>query len=479
LSILILLLRENYLGLFLKRVSPFSIKGRIDSMKIFGIPVKVEASFLLVLLMASARSSDVSMIAEWGLVVFFSILIHELGHAFAGRAFGLEPQITLYAMGGLTSWADNRKEMKPSQSILISLAGPFSGLLLGGLVFLLQPFYEGDSFLMSVAISDLLWINIAWSIFNLFPILPLDGGHVLESVEEWWRGKRENIISTCISLAVSLLVFGWAISIKYHWVAFLTGWFAWSNASAIIQRIKGRADRSLQEKIDSAREELKNNNGKAVIKLSEEVFVKAKSEQLQQSALELLIYGYVLEMNFEDAEKRLHHYKVIFGANLYMEGFLLYHKGEFDQATLVLQEAFNKENSFRTGELLFHTHLQANRLEQALQLCSHTVLEKNSVYFCHCLQARAFELGQIEFAAQVGLEAFAKTKDPTIAYNIGCAFAQQNHLQEAFNWILCAVQSGFRDRALLETDPDTAEVRKLPEFEQVYRILAEKEIVPV
>jgi Zn-dependent protease len=448
-------------------------------MKILGIPVKVEASFLLLLLMASARNSDVSMIAEWGLVVFFSILIHEMGHAFTGRAFGLEPQITLYAMGGLTSWTNNRKEIKPAQSILISLAGPFSGLLLGGLVFLLQPFYKGDSFLMSVAISDLLWINIAWSLFNLLPIVPMDGGHILESVEEWWRGKRENIVSTCISLAVSVMVFGWAISVKYYWIAFLTGWFAWSNAGAIIQRIKQRVDRSLQEKIDSAREELKNENGKAVIKLSKEVFEKAKSEQLQQSALELLIYGYVLEMNFEDAEKRLHHYKVIFGAHLYMEGFLLYHKGEFDQATAVLQEAFNNENSFRTGELLFQAHLQANRLEQALQLCSHPVLEKQRGNFCICLQARAFELDQIEFARQLGLEAFEKTKDPIVAYNIGCCLARQNHLQEAFHWILCAVQSGFRERALLETDPDIAEVRKLPEFEQVYRILAENEIVPV
>jgi hypothetical protein len=82
-------------------------------------------------------------------------------------------------------------------------------------------------------------------------------------------------------------------------------------------------------------------------------------------------------------------------------------------------------------------------------------------------------------AIQIGLQAFEKTSDPIIAYNIGCAFAQQNNLQEAFNWILCAVQNGFNDRALIETDADIAEVRKLPEFERVYRLLAEKEEVSV
>ena len=419
------------------------------------------------------------MIAEWGLVVSFSILVHEMGHAFAGRAFGLEPQITLYAMGGLTSWANTSKEIQPSQSILISLAGPFSGLLLGGLVFLLQPFYKGDSSLMYIVISDLLWINIAWSLFNLLPIVPLDGGHVLESVEQWWRGKRENMISTVISLAVSLAVFVWAISISYAWVAFLTGWFAWSSASALFKRIQLRTDQPLQEKIEFARQELRNENGREVVKLSQEVFEKAKSEQVKQTALELLIYGHIFEQDFAEAEKHLHHYKALFGSDLYIEGFLLYRKTGYDQAIEFLQEAFNKEKSFRTGEMLFQAHLQANRLEQAFELCPHPVLEKNSVYFCICLQERAFELGQVEFAAQAGLQAFEKTKDPTIAYNIGCAFAQQKRLQEAFNWILCAAQSGFSDRAFVETDPDIAEVRKLPEFERVYRSMEEKESVSV
>jgi Zn-dependent protease len=443
-------------------------------MKIFGMPVKVEASFLLVLFMAMARSSDLSLIAEWGLVVFFSVLVHEMGHGFAGRAFGLEPQITLYAMGGLTSWTDDRKAISPVQSICISLAGPLSGLLLGGLVFLLKPFYAGDSFLIRVAIADLLWANIAWSLFNLLPIIPLDGGHIVESLEEWWRGKSENLASTILSIAVAAAVCLWAFTTQSSWVAFLTAWFLWSNATTIIRRIQLRFDQPLEEKLKTAGQELQNGNGKALIKLSEEVFTKARSEPLKRKALELLIYGYTLEQDFGEAQKRLYHYKALFGANLYIEGYILYCKGEYEQAIKLFEEVFDKEQSLHTGRMLFQALLEAKRPQQALQLFSHAVFDGRSASFYLHLQSQAFEQREMDLAAQLGLQAFEKTKDPAIAYNIACAFAMQGNLPEALQWLRRAVESGFSDKTLMESDADIAEVRKLPEFEPIYRLLAEK-----
>jgi hypothetical protein len=73
-------------------------------MKIFGIPVKVDPFFLLVVgFLGYGRIEQPVFLVEWIVVVLFSILIHELGHAFTVRAFGLSPKIELYGMGGLTS----------------------------------------------------------------------------------------------------------------------------------------------------------------------------------------------------------------------------------------------------------------------------------------------------------------------------------------------------------------------------------------
>ncbi|HKZ80570.1 MAG TPA: hypothetical protein VI750_12995 [Pyrinomonadaceae bacterium] len=74
---------------------------------ILGIPIRIEASFLVLgLFLAGTHSLRFSLLIEWFLVVFFSILLHELGHALTGRQFGLSPRITFYSMGGLTSWTN-------------------------------------------------------------------------------------------------------------------------------------------------------------------------------------------------------------------------------------------------------------------------------------------------------------------------------------------------------------------------------------
>src|SRR5215510_3151812 len=105
-------------------------------MKIFGIPVKIDPSFLFVCaLLAAGRLSQPVFLIEWLAVIFVSILIHELGHALVVRSFGLSPQIMLYSMGGLTSWREE-KSISHAKHIAISLAGPFAGFIFGGVVYL-------------------------------------------------------------------------------------------------------------------------------------------------------------------------------------------------------------------------------------------------------------------------------------------------------------------------------------------------------
>jgi Zn-dependent protease len=104
--------------------------------KIFGIPTKVEPSFLVLsLFLAANRGLNLLLLLEWLVIVFISVLLHELGHALVARRFGLSPQITLYSMGGLTSWSEVT-EIAPPKHLAISLAGPAAGFLLGGVLFL-------------------------------------------------------------------------------------------------------------------------------------------------------------------------------------------------------------------------------------------------------------------------------------------------------------------------------------------------------
>lgn len=126
----------------------------------------------------------------WLAIVFVSILVHELGHAFMARAFGYRSEVILVFFGGLAIYPRERSESY-SREILITLAGPGAGFLLGAVTFFSLPLIamaaqnlDGDLPVQATAFTlrNLLWVNIFWSILNLMPVLPLDGGRVTDVV---------------------------------------------------------------------------------------------------------------------------------------------------------------------------------------------------------------------------------------------------------------------------------------------------------
>ena len=158
------------------------------SFSIFGIPMRVQLWFAaLAVILGTGWFHDVAALVVFCGIVFVSVLAHELGHAFVGRAFGLKPAITLHGLGGLTSWVGGRG-VGPGRSLVISLAGPAVGLLLGGLLLLLgavalpalAPDYHAPALAVQLFEAALV-VNIFWSIFNLVPVVPLDGGNALRS----------------------------------------------------------------------------------------------------------------------------------------------------------------------------------------------------------------------------------------------------------------------------------------------------------
>jgi Zn-dependent protease len=175
---------------------------------IAGIPVRVHPSFWLIALLFGA-SGDVLLLPIWVLVVFVSILIHELGHALAFRRHGQRSQIVLHFAGGLTIpepvyWGGGYANvgLTANQQIFISLAGPGAGFLfaavvigivvgLGGSVGIsrllgiplpLSAALPFGGVVVNALIGMLLWVNIFWGLINLAPVYPLDGGSVTRNV---------------------------------------------------------------------------------------------------------------------------------------------------------------------------------------------------------------------------------------------------------------------------------------------------------
>ena len=130
--------------------------------------------------------------ATAALLLFASVLIHELAHSVVARARGFEVDgITLFLFGGVSRVRSESKTAR--DELVITLAGPMSSLLMGaalwGLASLVPSGPES-----AAAVLEMLWFsNIVLAAFNLLPLYPLDGGRTLRAVVWGLSGSLQKV----------------------------------------------------------------------------------------------------------------------------------------------------------------------------------------------------------------------------------------------------------------------------------------------
>src|SRR6266850_1752339 len=102
--------------------------------KVGSSPVSVYPWFFLSAILLGAGNGFGWQMLAWIVVVFVSVLGHELGHAVVGRLLGGRPEIRLEAFGGVT-FPQLPKRPGPARQFILSFAGPVAGLLLGALAY--------------------------------------------------------------------------------------------------------------------------------------------------------------------------------------------------------------------------------------------------------------------------------------------------------------------------------------------------------
>jgi Zn-dependent protease len=144
-------------------------------------------------------------------LVFVGVVAHEFGHAFAGRRYGRRPAIELNGWGGLTSWGGGARRLSAWREVWVSFAGPLVGIVLGGSVLLLQMFaLPTVGGFVGWLLGAWVFVNLGWAIFNLLPIVPLDGGHIVEALatKRWGGRGQEGTYWLSFGLAVLLSIAG-------------------------------------------------------------------------------------------------------------------------------------------------------------------------------------------------------------------------------------------------------------------------------
>jgi Zn-dependent protease len=195
---------------------------------VLGFPVQVQWFFWLITVVLGggldARSrADWIEVALWVIVVFISILVHELGHALAARRYGNDSFIVLHGFGGLTVIPHAR--FTRDQSIWVSFSGPLAGFILGGISYALRKTINTEYLAFYTFISMMLHVNIVWTLVNLLPIMPMDGGQIFREL----LGPSRFHIACFVGGTIAVLIAAYAGTQREVYLALMFGYFAWIN----------------------------------------------------------------------------------------------------------------------------------------------------------------------------------------------------------------------------------------------------------
>lgn len=200
---------------------------------LFGIPVRVHPFFWLTLaIIGGALWADspeaIFRILLFLLAGFISILVHELGHALTARKFGARSEIVLQAFGGYAAYSGVR--MTRPQSFMITAAGPAVQIVLGLAVLIAIPNLPELNQNALYFLVVLYWISLVWALLNLLPVLPLDGGQMLNAVLGPERIKTTLWVSLIVAATAGLLLF---LLFKSILALIFMGMFAWQAWQAL------------------------------------------------------------------------------------------------------------------------------------------------------------------------------------------------------------------------------------------------------
>jgi Zn-dependent protease len=461
----------------------------------FGVPVFVEPlHFLVSALFGYMQYGLAASMAIWVVLVFVGVLLHEMGHALVGRRFGLDPYVTLNGWGGLTHWLGGRL-LTPGQSVMVSFAGPAVGLALGGGVwawYLFAPITLPP--LAQSAVTDFIWINFGWALFNLLPIFPLDGGQISKALFEKFLGIRGVRWSHLLSLVLAAGMVALALPLRAIFLMLMFGQLAFLNwqlfklAGQWVDKIKPTKPRvvatavppargsareaasvaTLEAEIQRGWQALEDGRPLMVRMIGESLLLRVESDAHRYEVIHLLAWGRLLAGDARAARNALGLLPKNKLPDALLEGATRLELGEASEAVPLLAEGIRGRSDDFVASRLAKAVALSGRVEPVGALLEDEAAAKE-------IGARPFQLVVAELfgakryapAAELGQLLFARFGHGADAFNVACSLGKASRADEALVWLDKALDAGLKDPKVLDTDADLADVRALPGFQAV------------
>lgn len=338
--------------------------------------------FLLAFGLGWLNSQTPMQILLWAIVIFISILVHELGHALTALVFGQSAVITFLPIGGLTSRIG--PPLSSWKEFIIVLNGPLAGFALYYFCrFLLhmQSIDPHSNIGFSLVIGT--YVNLFWTVLNLFPVLPLDGGRLMWIISESIFGVRGGKIAYFVSFlcAVLFALFFFVIQQLFAGAIFaLFAFESWRGYGQMRHVLPIDENKEFKQGLERGVVLYSQGRMSEAVPIFQQVRENTKEGQLYLNAT------YYLAKSLEDRQ-------------------------EYDEAFLLLNREKKK--------------LDMERLEM--------------------LQRLAFQSGRYQEAAKIGQELFSEEPNPETAFINALSLAQQKEVGPAVGWFKTAIDEGLEN----------------------------------
>ena len=438
------------------------LRFRLGSISVVVHPMHFLFALVLGMSWASQPPRGVSQGAVlfiWVLLVFVSVLFHELGHAVAFRAFGYASTIQLVFLGGVTT-PETDRPLSWGKDVVVTLAGPLFGACLGGLCFWLLP--RATNPLTGYLLFTGAVANLFWAVCNLLPILPMDGGRISRAI----LGRVFGRSGVVAAHALGLLVCAGIAYLMYR------GGYGGSVNLIILLML---AVPNVQALLAAWRTE---GGGPAPPQLLEaEARFRAGDLDRARALASALLEGDLPVAT----HSRIHH---LLGWVALKEGDGRHALDEFSQVQggpvepQAVAAAFSLIGDDERAIPLWEQAARQSRDPTILHEWAGALIRRGDAQAAAAIpgvdlgtaferaERVAFLRGAYSEAARFGEESLGRRPSAARAYEVACAYARAGDVRRAMALLLRARELGYSDREAAASDPDLVSLAGEPAFQE-------------
>ena len=302
-------------------------------------------------------------------MIFLAVLVHEMGHACVALLFGQKVRVELTAFGGVTT--PYGAKLSLGKEFLMVFMGPFFGFL----------FFIGATIASDIPIVNPLirgfvqnfrFLTLFWTVMNLLPILPLDGGHLLRIVLEPFLRFKARIVTLYVSVVFATIASVIFFLLGLFWF-FMGGMFLIFALQGVetLRRLKNYSqadeDESNQRALQEAEHLLESSQEEKAITSLEKLSEKTRGGLIYTVAKQYLAKIYFDHNQFQKAYQELLPIEKDVSPEakciLYLSSFAV---GDYKKVVTLSKECFKEKKTAEIALYAAFSHGLLTNLTEAL-----------------------------------------------------------------------------------------------------------------